>query len=115
MQTSITFRNLEPSDHYKSYVPAKLDRLDKMLHHPASANVVLRLEKGRSLAEAKLLSGKLELFATAEDENMQIAVDQMLGNIKEQLIKQKKKMQTHRQRGHKPEPDMLDMGAAPTE
>jgi len=114
MQTSITFRNLDPSEHYKSYVPTKLERLDKMLHHPATANVVLRLEKGRSLAEVKLLSGKLELFATAEDENMQIAVDQMLGNIKEQLIKQKKKMQTHRQRGHKPEPDALDpVSAAP--
>jgi putative sigma-54 modulation protein len=41
MQTSVTFKNLDPSDNLKSYVKDKLDRFDKFLDNPAEASVVL--------------------------------------------------------------------------
>ena len=50
MQTSVTFKNLDPSDHLKAYVSEKLDRFDKFLDNPAEANVVLAVEKFRHIA-----------------------------------------------------------------
>jgi putative sigma-54 modulation protein len=47
MQTSVTFKNLDPSEHLKSYVMEKLDRFDRLLDNPAEANVVLSVEKFR--------------------------------------------------------------------
>ena len=35
MQTSVTFKNLDPSEHLKAYVSDKLDRFDKFLDNPA--------------------------------------------------------------------------------
>ena len=40
MQTSVTFKNLDPTDTLKSYVRDKLDRFDRLLDNPAEANVV---------------------------------------------------------------------------
>ena len=37
MQTSVTFKNIDPSDHLKAYVSDKLDRFDKFLDNPAEA------------------------------------------------------------------------------
>ena len=54
MQTSVTFKNLDPSDHLKSYVGDKLDRFDKFLDNPAEANVVLAVEKFRHIAEINI-------------------------------------------------------------
>ena len=45
MQTSVTFKNLDPSEHLKAYVSDKLDRFDKFLDNPAEANVVLCCRK----------------------------------------------------------------------
>ena len=39
MQTSVTFKNLDPSDNLKSYVGDKLDRFDKFLDNPAAVTV----------------------------------------------------------------------------
>ncbi|HAY39325.1 MAG TPA: ribosome-associated translation inhibitor RaiA, partial [Desulfobacteraceae bacterium] len=37
MQTSVTFKNIDPSENLKSYVGEKLDRFDKYLYNPAEA------------------------------------------------------------------------------
>ena len=51
MQTSVTFKNFEPSEHLKTFVQDKLDRFDRFLDNPAEANVVLSVEKFRHIAE----------------------------------------------------------------
>ena len=55
MQTSVTFKNLDPSENLKTYIEEKLDRLDKLLYNPAEAKVVLLVEKFRHTAEIKTL------------------------------------------------------------
>ena len=62
MQTSVTFKNLDPSDTLKSYVGDKLDRFDRLLDNPAEANVVLWVEKFRHIAEISI-NGNLKLIA----------------------------------------------------
>ena len=54
MQTSVTFKNLDPSDNLKSYVWDKLDRFDKYLDNPAEATVVLTVKKFRHISIQQL-------------------------------------------------------------
>jgi len=61
MQTSVTFKNIESSEHLKSYVKKKLDKLDKLLDNPAEAAVVLSVEKINHIAEIKLTGDRLNI------------------------------------------------------
>ena len=42
MQTSVTFKNLDPSDHLRDYVSDKLNRFDKYLHNPARSQCCIK-------------------------------------------------------------------------
>ena len=61
MQTSVTFKNLDPSENLKSYVADKLDRFDRLLNNPAEAKVVLSVEKFRHIAEINIIGDKLNI------------------------------------------------------
>ena len=66
MQTSVTFKNLDPSENLKSYVMEKLDRFDRLLDNPAEANVVLSVEKFRHIAEININGDKLNINGKEE-------------------------------------------------
>ncbi|MFA5902794.1 MAG: HPF/RaiA family ribosome-associated protein [Desulfobacula sp.] len=53
MQTTVTFKQIDPSSSLKAYVQKKLEKLDKLLESPAEAYVVLSVEKIRNIAEKK--------------------------------------------------------------
>lgn len=92
MQTSVTFKNLGPSNHYKSYVQEKLDRFDKLLDNPTEANVVLSIEKLRHIAEINLAGGRLNINAKEENSDMHAAIDLVLDKLKIQITKNKQKI-----------------------
>jgi len=96
MQTSVTFKNIDSSDHLKSYVGEKLDRLDKYLYNPAEANVVLTVEKFRHIAEIKLTGDKLSINGKEETADMYSAIDMVLDKIEKQIKKTKSKKRKHR-------------------
>jgi len=96
MQTSVTFKNIDPSDHLKSYVSEKLDRLDKYLYNPAEANVVLSVEKFRHIAEIKILGDRLNINGKEETNDMYSAIDMVLDKIEKQIKKNKQKIRKHR-------------------
>jgi putative sigma-54 modulation protein len=96
MQLSVTFKNLDSSDFYKRYLQEKLDRFDKYLYHPGSADVVLRSEKLRRIAEISLSGDKLGIHAKEEHTDMQAAIDLVLDKVKKQIVKGKEKLQSHR-------------------
>jgi len=99
MQTSVTFKNIEPSEHLKSYVGDKLNRFDKYLYNPAEANVVLSVE----------INGK------EETDDMYSAIDMVLDKLEKQIKKNKQKIREHRT-GLKPwTQNMIDEDAAFTE
>ena len=66
MQTSVTFKNLDPSDPLKSYVQDKLDRFDRLLDNPAEASVVLSVEKFRHIAEININGDRLTINGKEE-------------------------------------------------
>jgi putative sigma-54 modulation protein len=96
MQLSVTFKNLDSSDFYKRYLQEKLDRFDKYLYHPGSADVVLRSEKLRRIAEISFSGDKLGIHAKEEHTDMQAAIDLVLDKVKKQIVKGKEKLQSHR-------------------
>jgi putative sigma-54 modulation protein len=96
MQTSVTFKNLDPSDHLKSYVGDKLDRFDKLLDNPAEANVVLAVEKFRHIAEINIAGDRLSIIGKEETNDMYSAIDMALDKLEKQIKKNKEKIREHR-------------------
>ncbi|MFO7837958.1 MAG: ribosome-associated translation inhibitor RaiA [Desulfosalsimonadaceae bacterium] len=97
MQTSVTFKNIEPSENLKSYVSNKIEKLDKLLDNPGEANVVLSVEKIRHITEIKLLGDRLTLNCREESNDMYSSIDLALDKLEKQLKKNKQKVRQHRQ------------------
>jgi len=96
MQTSVTFKNLDPSDHLKAYVAEKLNRFDKLLDNPAEANVVLAVEKFRHIAEININGDRLSLNSKEETDDMYSAIDMALDKLEKQIKKSKEKIKDRR-------------------
>lgn len=109
MQTSVTFKNIDTSDHLKSYVSDKLNRFDRFLDSPAEANVVLSVEKHRHIAEIHITGGRLNVKGKEETTDMYSAIDRVLDKMEKQIKKTKQKVRERRSGGVKPGADaMLD-------
>lgn len=100
MQTSVTFKNLDPSENLKSYVSEKLDRLDKYLDNPAEANVVLTVEKFRHIAEINVNGDRLNINGKDETNDMYSAIDMALDKLEKQIKKNKQKIRERRSGGN---------------
>ncbi|MDY0378122.1 MAG: ribosome-associated translation inhibitor RaiA, partial [Desulfobacterales bacterium] len=96
MQTSVTFKNLDPSETLKSYVGEKLDRFDKFLDNPAEANVVLSVEKFRHIAEINIIGDRLNIVGKEETNDMYSAIDMVLDKLEKQIKKSKQKTRDRR-------------------
>ncbi|HHP7233321.1 MAG TPA: ribosome hibernation-promoting factor, HPF/YfiA family [Desulfobacterales bacterium] len=96
MQTSVTFKNLDPSDHLKAYVSEKLDRFDRLLDNPAEANVVLSVEKFRHIAEINIVGDRLNIIGREEINDMYSAIDMVLDKLEKQIKKNKQKSRDRR-------------------
>ncbi|MBL7180850.1 MAG: ribosome-associated translation inhibitor RaiA [Pseudomonadota bacterium] len=96
MQTSVTFKNLDPSEHLKAYVGEKLNRLDKYLYNPAEANVVLSVEKFRHMAEISIIGDRLNINGKEETGDMYAAIDMVLDKLEKQIKKNKQKNRERR-------------------
>jgi putative sigma-54 modulation protein len=96
MQTSVTFKNLDPSDHLKAYVREKLDRFDRLLDNPAEANVVLSVEKFRHIAEISISGDRLNINGKEEINDMYSAIDMVLDKLEKQIKKGKQKIRGYR-------------------
>jgi putative sigma-54 modulation protein len=96
MQTSVTFKNIDSSDHLRSYVMEKLDRFDRLLDNPAEANVVLKVEKFRHIAEISVSGDRMKINGKEETEDMYSAIDMVLDKLEKQIKKGKEKVRERR-------------------
>lgn len=96
MHTSVTFKNLEPSDHLRAYVSDKLNRFDKYLDNPAEANVVLSIEKFRHCAEITINGDRLVINGKEETNDMYPAIDMVLDKLESQIKRSKAKIRNKR-------------------
>jgi len=111
MQTSVTFKNLKPSDDLKGYIGSKLDRFDRYLDNPAEANVVFSIEKFRHIAEVTIIGDRLNINGREEQEDMYSAIDIVLDKLEKQIKKSKGKQKKRRNKN----PDKMDMSVLPSE
>jgi putative sigma-54 modulation protein len=96
MKTSVTFKNLDPSETLKSYVTDKLKRFDRLLDNPAEANVVLSVEKFRHIAEINVAGDRLMINGKEETIDMYSAIDMVLDKLEKQIKKSKQKIRKRR-------------------
>ena len=111
MQTSVTFKNLDPSDHLKSYVTDKLNRFDRLLDNPAEANVVLSVEKFRHIAEISINGDRMNIIGKDEKEDMYSAIDLVLDKLEKRIKKGKEKVRERRTGGKGKTKEILVGGA----
>ena len=96
MQTSLTFKNIEPSDTLNNYVSSKLNRFDKYLDNPAEASVVLAVEKHRHIAEINIAGDRMVINGKEETTDMYSAIDMVLDKLETQIKKSKAKKRSRR-------------------
>lgn len=108
MQTSVTFKNIDPSDNLKAYVSNKLDRFDKLLDNPAEANVVLSVEKFRHIAEINIFGDRLNINGKEEINDMYSAIDMTLDKLETQIKKSKEKIKKRRGGANHKATEILD-------
>lgn len=96
MQTSVTFKNIDSSEHLTEYAKSKLNRLDRFLDNPAEASVVFSVEKFRHIAEVSISGDRLNIYGKEETEDMYSAIDMVLDKIHTQIKKSKEKVRSRR-------------------
>lgn len=96
MQLSVTYKNIDSSDHLKAYLQEKLDRLDKLLDNPAEANVALSVEKHRHIAEVNISADRLTVIGKEETSDLYSAIDMVSDKLEKQIKKGKQKTRRHR-------------------
>lgn len=96
MQILVTFKNGDSSDYLKSYLEEKLERLEKIMFHPGTADVVFQEEKTRKIVDVNLSGKGFDVHAREESGAWNEAIDLVVDKIKKQLIKNKEKIQSRR-------------------
>ncbi len=97
MQTSVTFRHMEPSDPLKQYVVEKLQRIRKFFPDPIRAQIVLSLERYLHKADIIItLHNGLAIKGKELTEDMYAAVDLVMDKIERQVRRYKDRINSHR-------------------
>ncbi len=110
MNISFTFRNTDAEDWLKDYADKKLAKIQKYIDKPIDAQVILSVEKFRSVAEIKLLTKGIKLNGKEEAKEMALAIDKVVDKIERQIKKYKEKIRNHKDSTSKSE----DMDLAET-
>ncbi len=93
MQINVSGHHVDVTDALRSYVEAKLDRLERHSDRINHMDVILSVEKQRQKAESTVRMAGGELFADAESDDLYAAIDALADKLDRQLIKQKEKSQ----------------------
>lgn len=102
MPINITGHHLQVTPALRHYVEEKLKRLEKHADSATNLHVVFDVTKTRQKVEATMHVGKKNIFATAENQNMYAAIDDLTDKLDRQIIKYKERSQSyHRDEGLK--------------
>ncbi len=85
MEISVTFRHMEPTTELRSYVEEKVHKVKKYFDSPVEAQIVLKVEKFRHIADMTLSVDGNKVKAVDESGDMYSSIDQVMDKIEEQL------------------------------
>ncbi len=96
MQISVTGRHLEVTDSLKAHVESKFEKLERHFDKVTDVHVILGVEKMDQKAEATVQISGAKLFAEDHQEDMYVAIDNLVDKLDRQIIKHKEKVGSHR-------------------
>lgn len=96
MQVSVTGRHVEVTQAMKQHVEDKISKILRHFNHVTDIHVILTVEKLQQKAEATVQISGAKLFANDVQEDMYVAIDNMVDKLDGQIIKHKEKIQSHR-------------------
>ncbi len=96
-EVHFTFRNIGTSEAVKTYAREKIQRLQKFLRSPLTADVVLSHERHLQRVEVQLRSGPESFLGQHESEDMYASIDLALDKIDRQ-VRDAKQSSTTRKR-----------------
>lgn len=101
MQVSVTFRHMEATDALKSFASDKVSRIERYIHTPTDAHVVLSVEKHQHRAEINVSANGLRIFGEETSPDMYGSIDGATAKIERQLKRYRNKLASHKPReGH---------------
>jgi len=106
MQIAVTAKKMELSPELRSYAEEKIGRLEKYLDGIMEANILLRLEKHRAIAEATLHAKHADFTGKEDHDDLYAAIDGLSDKLERQVRKYKTR-HLSRRRGAKPASEML--------
>ena len=95
MQITITARHFELTDPIKDYADSAMRGLKRYFDNIIVAEMILRIEKNRNIAELNLSVKKINFVAKAHEQDMYTAIDSVIRKIERQIKKQVGKMKQH--------------------
>jgi putative sigma-54 modulation protein len=96
MQVSITGHHVDVTDSLKAHVEEKISKLKRHFDNVVDVHVILTVEKLEQKAEATVQISGAKLFADDIQEDMYVAIDNMVDKLDRQIVKFKEKNQNHR-------------------
>ena len=96
MQTTVTFRHMEPTEGLRKYAQEKIAKVYKYIDRPIEASVVLSVEKHRHIAEVSLVTSRVVINGKEETESMYSSIDLVTDKIERQLRRYKERLKKHK-------------------
>lgn len=108
MQIAVSFRNVDPSDHLKSYAETRMARFKKYMEEPVEIHLVLSIQKFRHTADVTIAANGLKIKAQEETGDLYSAIDMVLDKIEKQIKRHREKIKEHKADGKtKGQPEMV--------
>jgi putative sigma-54 modulation protein len=95
MQVSITGHHVEVTQALKTHVEEKLGKLTRHFDNVVDVHVILTVEKLEQKAEATVQISGAKLYAEDVQEDMYVAIDNMVDKLDRQIVKHKEKLKDH--------------------
>jgi putative sigma-54 modulation protein len=98
MNVTVTFRHVDPTPALRQHAEEKIRRLNKYLHRPVDAHVILSVTKDRHTAEVTLNADHESMFAKEVTHDLYSAIDLAVSKLEHQAQRVKEKREDHK--GH---------------
>jgi len=96
MQINVTGHHIDITESLRHYVNSKLEKLERHFDQVANVHVVLSVERQRQKAEANLHLRNNDVHADAVNEDMYVAIDNLIDKLDRQVVKHKEKHSHHK-------------------
>jgi ribosome hibernation promoting factor len=100
MQISVSFRNVDPSEHLRDYAENRMTRLKKYVDEPIEIHLVLSIQKFIHSADVTIAANGIKIKAQEETGDLYSAIDMVLDKVEKQIKRQREKIKDHKGEGN---------------